>query len=345
DEEITYTSLAPVLTETTTFHTISLPSYCKTSDYRGAFTDARGSSITLDAYEMGKYLVTNRLYNLVSGESLGGLSSDPGWPICSISYYHAVVFCNKLSIALGFKPCYSFGSHTVDEAYSWGYWAVNGRDMNLDNAFKDLKCDFGANGFRLPTELEWECCARGADETKWEWKNCYAAKTDAVWHYYYKNGDDECKKSEKGTDYLNSLSSSQKDTIYYVDNWLDLVCSFKRDDAYDVGLFKPTSTGQYDMSGLLWEWCWDTYQDIKSGSSIYGKVNYSNGKVQGNIKTSSYDAVRANRVIKGGYYHDSEPRNFMVFYRNNVTPVANDARYTDWGQAGFRLCRTIESEE
>lgn len=339
NEEITYTSLAPVLTETTIFNTISKPSYAR-GDYRGAFTDARGENVTLDPYEMGNYLVTNCLYNKVAGESLNGLTSNERWPICGTTYYHAVVFCNKLSIALGFKPCYSFGSHTVDEAYSWNFWKVNGRDMDLDNAFKDLKCDFGANGFRLPTELEWECCARGADETKWEWKNCYAAKTDAVWGYYYKNGGVECKKSTGGIDYLNSLPSSTTSSIIYIDNWLDYICPTDRSSAYNVGSYTPTSTGQYDMSGLLWEWCWDTYQDITSGSSIYGKVNYSEGKVQGNLKTSSYDAVRADRIIKGGYYHDTNTTNFMVFYRNHVTPHTDRPKEVGWTQAGFRLCRT-----
>ncbi len=337
--EITYTAMAPVLTKSTEFHTIAKPNYA-IEDIRGTFTDDRGSNVTLDPYEMGKYLVTNRLYNLVSGTTIMGLSSDPRWPICGATYYHAIIFCNRLSIMLGFTPCYSFGDYSVDAVNEWTFWNVNGQNMDITNAFKDLKCDFGANGFRLPTELEWECCGRGADETKWEWKNCYAAKTDSIVAYYYKDGGMVVDGIEPNN-YLNTLPDTTKASIYLIYDWVGNVCSYNRGSAYDVGLFAPTSTGQYDMSGLLCEWCWDTYDTITSGSSIYGKVNYSRDKVQGNINTNSYDAVHAKRVVRGGCFQDTDTNNFKVYNRNSIQPHASNSSEINFTQIGFRLCRTI----
>ncbi|MBK7868861.1 MAG: formylglycine-generating enzyme family protein [Ignavibacteriales bacterium] len=211
--------------------------------------------VTVGSFDIGKTEVTRELWESVMDNTSSNYIGDIK-PVASVNWLSVVEFCNKLSEKEGLKKAYSISGSSVT-------------------------CDFNANGYRLPTEAEWEYAASGGKQSK---------------GYKYSGGND-----------IGSVA-------WYFDN--------SGGDPQNVATKLPNELGLYDMSGNVWEWCWDWYGDYTSSS-------------QTNPEGASGGT---DRVFRGGSY-DDYAKSCRVAKRLSGNPI-RDSR-----TVGLRVVRTIDSPQ
>jgi formylglycine-generating enzyme required for sulfatase activity len=203
----------------------------------------------LDAFE-----VTQREYLAVTGSNPSRFRG-PDLPVERVSWLDAILYCNARSLREGLTPAYTLDSSVI----TW---------------------DRNANGYRLPTEAEWEYACRAGTLSAFNRGNTLStgeANYDGTYPY------------NKGSPGLY-----RKKTI-------------------PVGSFAPNAWGLYDMHGNVYEWCWDTYgpytapapEGLSAGSGIIrGGSWYSEGRF-----LRSANRARANHGSGADYIGFRTARN------------------------------------
>ena len=134
----------------------------------GGYHGNTPTSVALSGYRIGKYQVTQDQWRAVMGDNVNLINPNPSYfssnpasgevqgrrPVESVSWYEALVFCNRLSIKKGLRPAYWINGST--DPAEWG--AV---PMSNSSEWNEVRVDPTSTGYRLPTEAQWEYAAKG----------------------------------------------------------------------------------------------------------------------------------------------------------------------------------------
>ena len=191
--------------------------------YKPSFADEEKEVCNL---EVCKYPTTQEMWLEVEEENPSHFKGNKR-PVEKVSWWKIIRFCNKMSEKYNLEPVYNITYDDFDKPI------LKINQIGESPAEPD-KADFRkTEGFRLPTEVEWEWFARGGE----------VAIQDGTFNKKY-----------SGSDNLDKVA------------WYDKNSDMK---THEVGTKNPNQLGLYDCCGNVWEWCYDTYSEVLKENILY----------------------------------------------------------------------------
>ena len=246
------------------------------------------------------------------------LSNRGNHPVTAVTWYGAAAYCNWLSQKEGYLPCY--------ETATWG-------------------CYYNRNGYRLPTEAEWEYAARGSQDP--------LINPDYFQYYnypWYPNGNypDKTKANfpDSGDPWENATSpwtlpwttpvgfyngSLQLQSVY---NWPGSMTSYQTGNG-------TNTWGLNDMAGNVWQWANDWYQN-----EYYAGCPLTDPPGPEMSQAGAMPDGRKFRCLRGGNWYNGEQDKYYPTINNGHSRVSNrDPAYYlggdeyQYSEVGFRIVR------
>lgn len=195
--------------------------------------DERQHTVTVSNFYISPYEVAQVEYEALAGVNPSSFAGER-LPVDSVSWLDAVTYCNLLSGQSGLTPAYQIDGDTV----SW---------------------DRSADGYRLPTEAEWEYACRAGTATPFNTEDSISAEESNYWGSYPYMIEDH----------------------YFEQGNLETRPGTSRYETVAVDSFEPNGYGLYNMHGNVGEWVWDLYGEYGAD----GQVNPA-GAETGNLHIS-----------------------------------------------------------
>ncbi|GMO66150.1 MAG: hypothetical protein Ta2A_14210 [Treponemataceae bacterium] len=212
----------------------------------GRHSNETQHSVTVSGFYMSQHEVTQAEYQAVMGYNPSCFQGAK-LPVETVSWYDAIEYCNKRSEWEGLKPMYTVTQNFFGNDVSWNW---------------------NANGYRLPTEAEWEYACRAGTKTPFN------------------------------TGHKITTDQANYDNYPY----------YTHGKTTAVGSFAPNGWGLYDMHGNVEEWCWDWLGDYSGGAqtdpigAVSGLSRVYRGGSWDNDGRHLRSAYRGS-IIPAGYYN------------------------------------------
>ena len=223
-------------------------------------------TVTVSDFSMADTPITSFQYGLFCFLTGRKLPNDSGFgrgerPIINVNWFDACHYCNWLSEWQGLSPVYAF----------------EGNDQVL--------ADWQANGYRLPTEAEWEFAARAMGGKA-----------------RFGNGQNIARISEINFNVEHAYNEQYNKHYYEQGSNYGATTPVKQ--------FPPNALGLYDMSGNVYEWCWDKY------SSTYYQESDNATNPQG---AEDFEQNNYGRAVRGGFWSNLSGY-FRSFFCLRINP-------------------------
>ena len=251
----------------------------------GRGSDEIQRQVTISSFQMSRYPITQREYQEIMGTNPSRFRRD-NHPVEMVTWFDAIEYCIRRSQREGLTPAYTMTNRVPASGYP------------ITNA--TVTINWNANGYRLPTEAEWEYACRAGTTTR------------------YWSGNDETSLLGKA----NVGDLTLKDFLVNAGQDVSSMVFVNIHDGHistsPVGSFTANAWGLHDMHGNVFEWCWDWYGPYATAT---GTQNNPTGAVSGEF-----------RVLRGGSW-GSSGQYLRSAFRNSYNP---DYRLN---ARGFRVVR------